>query len=95
VIDPKTPGYDRWCETARRAHSDGWNFATPETREPWIVEARQKEIDADKARGSHNRAVAGGPDSLKPGVNLRIVEGPGVLSGGFARPKPPPNVEPG
>ena len=45
MIDPKTPGYDRWCEAARRAHLDSWNTATPETREPWIVEARDKEID--------------------------------------------------
>ena len=58
MIDPKTPSYDRWCEAARRAHPDTWQTATAETREPWIVQARQKEIDNDAARAALARANA-------------------------------------
>jgi len=50
VIDPLTPGYDRWCEAAKRTHAADWSLATPETREPWIAEARQKEIASEAAR---------------------------------------------
>jgi hypothetical protein len=52
MLDPKTPGYDRWCEAAQRAHPDSWAMATRETREPWIVQARQKELDGEAARVS-------------------------------------------
>jgi hypothetical protein len=57
VINPKTPGYDRWCESARRAHPDHWNDSTPEIRETWIVQARQKELDNDAARLSRQGVV--------------------------------------
>jgi hypothetical protein len=61
MIAQKTPGYDRWCAAARRAHPE-WDTATPETREPWIVQARQKENDADAARVSQR------PPEIKPSV---------------------------
>ena len=67
LLDPKAPGYDRWCEAAKRAHSD-WNTASPESREPWIVEARQKEMDSDAARTARAGCAAGGFDPVKPGV---------------------------
>jgi hypothetical protein len=37
-------------------------MATQETREPWIVQARQNEIDAEAARVARTRAAAGGFD---------------------------------
>jgi hypothetical protein len=67
LLDPNTPGYDRWCEAAKRAHA-GWNTTSPESREPWIVEARQKEIDSEAARAARAHCAAGGFDPLKPGV---------------------------
>jgi hypothetical protein len=58
VIDPHTPGYDRWCEAAKRAHPADWGMAAPETREPWIAQARQKELDSEAARVSEHRGRA-------------------------------------
>ena len=55
VIDPKTPGYDRWCEAAQRAHPHDWSMSTQEQREPWIAQARQKELDSETARVSEHQ----------------------------------------
>ncbi len=71
LMDPNTPGYDRWCEAAKRAHAD-WNTTSPESREPWIVEARQKEIDSDAARTVRTRCAARGFDPLKPDVSPTV-----------------------
>ena len=87
MIEPTTPGYARWCEAARSANPVRWDAATPEEREPWIAEARQKELD-DAKRVSPTRAAAGKFDPLKPGVNPPVVGAPGVPSDGMGRPKP-------
>jgi hypothetical protein len=86
LIDQKTKGYDRWCEAAKRAHLTEWDTAKPETREPWIIQARQKEED-DEARRAANRSAAGGLDKLKPGVNPPVVGKPAVPADGLGRPR--------
>jgi hypothetical protein len=88
LIDANTQGYDRWCEAAQRAHPAEWSSATQETREPWIVEARQKEIDAEEARVSRTRGSAAKFDKMKPGINPPVVGEPGVPADGLGRPKP-------
>jgi hypothetical protein len=67
LIDVRTPGYDRWCAAARRAHLADWDTAKPEVRDPWIAAARQSEIDAD-ARRMANRAAAEEVAGMSPAV---------------------------
>jgi len=52
VLDPNDPGYKQWCKAARDADPARWDAATLEMREPWIVQARQKELDDAKPKPS-------------------------------------------
>jgi hypothetical protein len=86
MLDPNTPGYERWIAAARAIDSDRWAAASPEMREPWILEARQKEFD-DAERVSPSRAAAGGFDPLIPGVIPPVVGKPGVSCDGMGQPE--------
>jgi len=87
LIDATAEGYERWCEAARRAHPAEWSAATQETREPWIVEAQQKEIDAAAPRVSRTRGSAAKFDKLTPGVNPPVMGAPAAPADGLGRPK--------
>jgi hypothetical protein len=87
MLDPNTPGYERWMAAARAIDPERWaSSSSPEMREPWILEARQKELD-DAERVSLSRAAVGGFDPLIPGVIPPVVCKPGVPCDGMGQPE--------